>query len=429
VSITRTIAFSMLGVLAVACAPRVTTRAQGPLKPKDGPSAALYVNYSGGLIDRRVSATFSVDRDAHVVVGHLGGDGVITLLYPETPRSTGMLRAGTKLRTEPFYATYDGMPSMLSYAVSPYRQTGALMDSYDGRGNGYVFIIASDRRLDFGAFDDGGDWEEIYVENFHATSDPRWGVRDFADRLARGGGYTLKFASGMHTQYVNAYASSAFDCSLLFTLGFSPYSSWYFFGAGSTWDRYYNVSAFRRSGFSYCGGNPWFMYDRIQRYGGRTYRGWVYPAYPRVPAPVSRPTVATTPTIEREGRRPLGDRSAFSPDSRTLTPELTPSPPATLADRPRRDVDRRRSAPSEENFVPAAPVRRALPVERRAADRPSEPRETRPSAPRKERAAPRPTTRSKGSSAPSRASRPTDRGAGSTTAKKPTPRPKPDDQR
>ncbi|MEX2179360.1 MAG: hypothetical protein WD801_11655 [Gemmatimonadaceae bacterium] len=346
----RFFGLSALLMVVTAGVPDVSS-AQGPLKPRAGPGASLYVNYSGGMVNRRLSATFSVDRDAYVLVGHLGGDGTIRVVYPDRPNSRDRVQRGTRIRTDALEAHYDGIPSLFSAAVSPFRHSGALMDSYDGRGHGYLFIIASDRRLDYDRMSDRGEWQELSVDNFANTSDPRWAVRDFADLLAGSdGGYTLRFASSSQSQYMTSHAARAWDCSMMLSMGYSPYAWSYFHGGFSTWDRYYSSSSVYGRG-SYCGEQSWMGYDRMNRYRSRPII--VIAENPVVPA------TPTTPTVTRGGRRPLGETPVLSLDRGAMTPAAEPAPRATLAAVPRRALDRRRPIPASEVVTPRPTSTRA----------------------------------------------------------------------
>ena len=403
----RILGCSAFVIAAAACAPKPVTNAQAPtLKPREGPSASVYVNYMGGRIDRRLNATFSVDEDAYVLVGHLGGDGTLEVLFPESPRSRGRVEADTRLRTGQVEAYRDGMPPLF-YTMSANRRSGALMDSYDGRGMGYVFIVASHRPLDFDRFEVDGEWDDLYVANFAASADPRWAVHDFAEVLTNGGGdYTLKFASSSQSQYVNMFASRAWDCSLHRPLGYTPLAYSYFFGPVLGWHSYYNSFGYGHGFGSYCGGGDyWMSYDRMRRLNRRPIIIAWTPVVPVTPPRVGTPATPTTPEVTRQGRRPHGDR-ALSLDRVALGPEESPRATLTnLPDRPHEPRRGRRVSDDSRGFDDDRSVR-----DRRSADAPSRRvRDTERSRPATPRAAPRrPTTeRARPASQPTRTSRPT----------------------
>ncbi|HET9452635.1 MAG TPA: hypothetical protein VFO66_00020, partial [Gemmatimonadaceae bacterium] len=78
-------------VALAACTQRPADTAPQPLVPKAGPEANVRVEYEGGVFNRRLSALFSTKRPAYVMVGHLGGDGVVRVLFPNDGRETGLI--------------------------------------------------------------------------------------------------------------------------------------------------------------------------------------------------------------------------------------------------------------------------------------------------------------------------------------------------
>ena len=92
-----------LALLALGgCATQQGSQAPIPLKPEDGPKGSIRVGYMGGLIHRTLTAYFRTDKNAYVLVGHLGGDGLIRVLYPSDPRDPGFVAAHTAVTG--FYA-------------------------------------------------------------------------------------------------------------------------------------------------------------------------------------------------------------------------------------------------------------------------------------------------------------------------------------
>lgn len=281
-----------LALFVAACG---TRRVDGPrpLIPDRGPPASIRVGYEGGMLNRSMHAFFRVERNAYVLVGHLGGDGIIRVLYPTTPEYAGWVPARRNLRTQTVHAPHDALPSLFAYSISRFRSVGARHDSYDGRGHGFVFLIASSRPLAYGTLeDDSGHWSEWRVSDYDRTADPRYAVRDFADAIA-GSGYTLKYAGSISaTQY--DYASSQYwDCALLNSLGLVGYR--YMWTSMSSW--YYAPTWYANSPADRCG----HRYEEL-RYA--ISGGWGPTGPPTVIVPPAVPTPA--PKLDRPGRRGLG---------------------------------------------------------------------------------------------------------------------------
>jgi hypothetical protein len=316
----RTLGFSLL-IAAAACTPTTGSQAPKPLKPEDGPKAFISVDYQGGLINRRLRASFRTEQTAYVLVGHLAGDGRIRVLFPESPDESGLVRARKYHQTTSVAAHYDALPSLFSFTMSPYRGLGAMHDSYDGAGHGYVFIVASRTPLRYDLLYDYAGWAELEMEGYTRHHDPRYAVRSFADVLAGGARYTLKFASSLTSTSYYSYAMRAWDCSVLSSLGmFANPALW------STW--YSSMYGFGISQFGGCGPIAY------PRYANR-------PIFTTVALPPGRtPTGDPAPSLDRPGRRGLGTR-AEAPTRTTLT-RVSPSMPRDPAG-DRNAFDRNRS--------------------------------------------------------------------------------------
>ena len=316
----RALGFSLL-VVTAACRATPGTQAPQPLKPEDGPKAWISVNYSGGLLNRSLHAYFRTEQYAYVMVGHLGGDGRIRVLYPESPDEPGFVRGKTYYQALSKPAYYDAIPSLFSFTMSPYRGAGARHDSYDGRGHGYVFMIASRTPLKYGLLYDYAGWAELEVEGYTYHHDPRYAIRDFADVLAGGAKYTLKFATSMATSAYSTYAERTWDCAVLSSLGMLSTS-----GFWSPW--YSSALGYGMSSGSYCGqGRPLLFASG--------------PTFTTALQPVGR-TANPAPSLDRPGRRGLGARQE-TPTRSTLT-RVSPSSPRDPDGA--RDVFDRRSRPS-----------------------------------------------------------------------------------
>jgi hypothetical protein len=288
-----------MGVMA--CAPnyyRPETRAT--LVPQNGPRARVYATQYGGLTQRTVRTNFRSDKNAHVIVGRLGGDGRIEILFPENPNASTLILGGKTYNVAPFEAPYDGVPQLYRYASEIYRTHSARMDSYDGLGNGYVFVIASEHPFLTEALDNHGVWaDSVEVDDYLSLSDPRAAIRDFANVLAGGMPYSLDYAGVLSTYAFGSYgAHQAWDCAAMVSVLGSHGTDWALGMMNFGWSGW---SAFRYSPYAGCG----FAYDRrylmaqsgyFRRSWGSPnwgYGGWVYGG-------TTNPTI--TPTTQMPGK-------------------------------------------------------------------------------------------------------------------------------
>jgi hypothetical protein len=349
-----------LGILAgvSACTP-LTRNPSRFIKHENGPKGSVHANYSGGLVMRTVNVAFRVEQDAYVMIGHLSGDGVIRVIYPESPQSDeGLFNPVTAKRTmatQAFFASYDGAPSLHSFRMNPFRGINAMMDSYDGRGHGYIFMVATHSPMYYERItEDDVDWSEITVRDYDHLTDPRLAIRDFAETVA-GGRYTLEFASS-HTSYsVTSYAAMAWDCSLLNQFGYDRLAGfWGSWGLAGFWPFAGHSSSFSRGhgcgrSFGAYAFNNFYNGDRYgydpygyDPYGPRQYVPVVYvPATPDT----------TTPVMKRAKYRPLTEggpgigRSVLgrpAPRAASLVRLTNPWPTSDgLRSSPRSDVTRR----------------------------------------------------------------------------------------
>jgi hypothetical protein len=227
---------------------------------------------------------------------------------------------------KPYAALYDMTPHLYSFAAAPYRTMGAQMDSYDGLGHGYVFMIASRYPIDYYALVEARAFEQLEIEDYERTSDPRYAIRAFADDIATGA-YTLKFASSNRP---NLYAQLT-GCPS--SWGFASYrlsGSWMDFG----------YSYFPFPGSSLFNGFALANFYGYHSYGGgfssRSCRGAYYADMPvlrtfvatTVPGVPGTPPGPVTPRLQRPDRRSLtnpertaiiGGRSSIERGSVTST--------------------------------------------------------------------------------------------------------------
>lgn len=211
----------MLLCLMAGCATQPASTGTNPVPT--GPRALLQASYTGGLLDRQTEAVFKVEEGAYAMVAHLGGDGRLTVLYPSDARETGRVPGGKWFRTQSVSAYYDAAPQLYSFAMNTYRTPGAQLDSYDGRGYGFIFLIASKRPLRFELISDVGLWNDLGPRDYRSTIDPRIAIKELADALTGGNVYTLKFARSINTAAMTSYADLMFDCAMLSQYQYSPF--------------------------------------------------------------------------------------------------------------------------------------------------------------------------------------------------------------
>jgi len=296
-----------IGLIALAaCTQGPAATAPQPLIPKAGPNASVRVEFVGGAFSRRLSALFNVSRPAYVMVGHLGGDGVVRVLFPADPRETGLVRGERTFRTDVVPAEYDAAPGYWFLRPTFHRSMSARNDSYDGNGHGFVFIIASDVPLRFDRISEVGLWNEYELPGYATIADPRTLVRQYAALVSPSGRFTLDYGTSMSSQSRYGYVERQMDCAML--ASYSRLTPW---GISSIWA----ISPFgmpllgtasnHRSGSHSC----MTQMDRYYAYArGPIWDPWT-PVAVTPSVPTGEPdTVATPKPLDpREGRRnPLG---------------------------------------------------------------------------------------------------------------------------
>jgi hypothetical protein len=303
-----------------ACAQRQADTAPQRLVPKAGPDANVRVEYEGGVFNRRLHALFNVKRPAYVMVAHLGGDGVVRVLYPRDGREIGLVGPGKTFRTDLVSGDYDAAPGYWFMRRTVVRSVSARNDSYDGNGHGFVFMIASATPLRFDRVSEFGLWNEAELPGYVNAMDPRTLIKEYADQVAPGGKYTLDYASSMSSFAVYSPMDYRMDCAMMASyFGLTPWAPAPF-GFGS-----FGFSGFGRSSFSSCLNSIDRSYYAYR--GGRTpvWFAWT-PVTPVTPTTPDAP-VATPKSLDpREGRRnPLAPgrdvTSAYSPLGRRFDPD------------------------------------------------------------------------------------------------------------
>jgi uncharacterized protein DUF4384 len=229
----------------------------------EGPGASIRADFSSFGGSRRVEASFRMNDDAYVVVGHLDAGGRLQIVFPTDPSDDGFVKGGKSYRVPAFFAGFTGEYAY-QRSVNRYRyqSMSSRLDSYDG-GQGYVFLVASWRPMRLDRISDGGRWQTYEITDISYMSDPREAVEELAAAIAADNreAYTVRYADYRRSNY------GAFSTASLFNFGgrgycqtllgydsfysiFDSYESSYY-GCGSS--RYYNTPRF---GFGYAGYTP-----------------------------------------------------------------------------------------------------------------------------------------------------------------------------
>ncbi len=197
---------------------------------REGPRVSVSAEVTGFAAgSRRLRATFHLEDDAYVVVGHLGPDGILRIVFPADPLDDGFVRGRKSYRTAEFFAGFNDQYRYRRTAGS-FGMGPAFNDSYDG-GTGYVFVIASWRPMRADRFTTDGRWDSFELAEMDYLRDPRPAIYELASLLAGENreAYTVQFARYFNTRVLYAGfggASSAFGnayCSGYEPLGFASY--------------------------------------------------------------------------------------------------------------------------------------------------------------------------------------------------------------
>jgi hypothetical protein len=279
---------------------------------REGPRVSVSAEITGFAAgSRRLRATFHLEDDAYVVVGHLGPDGILRIVFPTDPRDDGFVRGRKSYQTAEFFG---GFNDQFRYRRSTglFGANAAFNDSYDG-GTGYVFVIASWRPMRSDRFSTDGRWDSFELADIDYIRDPRPAVYELASLLAGENreAYTVKFARYLNTRMTYAGfggRSSAFGSGYCFgyePVGFAshPFSLLSMLGPlnrfGSNSAFYYRGTRYAYDAFEDC-------YRAVPSYYGNPY-GYQY-------------GIAQTPPITPRRRAFTFDGSPRSP----LTPRVPP---------------------------------------------------------------------------------------------------------
>ncbi len=141
----------------------------------------------GGM--RRVDLSFASDTDAYALVAHVAADGTLRIVFPATPRGTGLVHAGDTIVVPTFLG---GRDSVVVNAKNASKTTSrAAPDSYDG-GASYLFIIASTSPLHMQGMLDGARWATLALDR-RELADPRPAIDELARTFGAGETYSLTY--------------------------------------------------------------------------------------------------------------------------------------------------------------------------------------------------------------------------------------------
>lgn len=272
-----------------------------------GPAVAIHASYEtfGGM--RRVQSWFRADQDAYVIVGHLGEDGVVRIVFPQ-PGDDGFVTGGHTYYLPRIFAGFlDSYRSRFAmnrgYAgLSPARNA-----SYDG-GMGYLFAIASWRPMHTEKMQDAGGWATWELSDDEYFRDPRPAIYELASLLAGENreAYTVQFARYFGTASYATLASFNLGYNAFWPYGSSFAAGWcsgfepigYFFGLP--------YFPWARSGMLYSGLG--YTYDA----GLNCYRGtFGTPIYQTA----TQPFLPTTPTAKPVWSAPTNPGVKRPPDA------------------------------------------------------------------------------------------------------------------
>lgn len=209
--------------------------AQG-IADREGPRVSLHAQISSlASNSRRVRASFTVDDDAYVLVGQVDADGIVRVVFPNTPHDDGFVRGGGHTyQTAEMFAGFVNNYGFRSNSYSLYNTAGQMVRN----SGGYLFIVAAWRPLDYSRLSDGEGWQSFQTVTERDAHDPRPAIYELAALLAGSNreAYTVDFARysdtmDMTSSYLAAgspygvCSSSAFSGIRSFGFPYSPVNS------------------------------------------------------------------------------------------------------------------------------------------------------------------------------------------------------------
>ena len=251
------------------------------LAEREGPRVTVSAEFATVAYgSRRVRANIHLDDDAYVLVGQIGPDGVVRVVFPEQPTDDGLLRGKHSYQTAEFFA---GFEDQYRYRLtsSPFnRLSSATRDSYD-LGFGYLFVVASWRPMRFDQFSTAGVWDSFELVDSEYLRDPRPAVYELAALLAGPNreAYTVAFANYSNTRYAFD-TGSGFGRTSAYGYGYcSGYSPFYGFSS-TPFDRLSLFNSMLPYGESFYYGGQYYAYDAFgDCYTTRSYSRWAWAGY------------------------------------------------------------------------------------------------------------------------------------------------------
>ena len=126
-------------------------------------------------VARTIDPVVSLGDSAYLVIGDIGDDGTLRILYPASPNERHVMQKR---------GSFDG-PSFQPRVVLPfYRNSTSTLNSVSRTAPGYAFVIASSLPLDLSKLADGDRWSvfDVYYDNH--MNDPRPAITDLAAAIS-----------------------------------------------------------------------------------------------------------------------------------------------------------------------------------------------------------------------------------------------------
>jgi hypothetical protein len=136
-----------------------------------GPDVRIRANVINAQNTRLIEPIVTVADSAYLVIGDIGDDGTLRIVYPERPGEPNFIRRGR---------AFEG-PRFQPRVILPFVQSAF---SSARTAPGYTFVIASSLPLDLSKLAEGERWSvfDVYYEN-HMV-DPRPAITDLAAAIS-----------------------------------------------------------------------------------------------------------------------------------------------------------------------------------------------------------------------------------------------------
>ncbi len=133
-----------------------------------GPDVRIRANVVNSRNTRLIQPLVSLTDSAYLVIGDIGDDGTLRILYPERPGEPNLVRRGR--------GAFEG-PRFQPRVILPFVNTAFTVAR---TAPGYTFVIASASPLDLTKLAEGERWSvfDVYYENH--MNDPRPAITDLA---------------------------------------------------------------------------------------------------------------------------------------------------------------------------------------------------------------------------------------------------------